>query len=159
MSIEAEKSMMAQMNSSTTSKSDEVVSDVANLEAGSVVEVEDGMKRNLKGRHINMIAIAGMIVSHESRANFVILSADVSPWKGTGLFLSSGKSIARAGPVGALLSYIFMGVITSGVSFTSGEMSAFMPLTGGFVRHASRLVDPALGAALGWNFCKLKVES
>lgn len=74
--------------------------------------------------------------------------------KGTGLFLASGKVIVTAGPVGALLAYIFMGLITSGVAFTSGEISAFMPLSGGFVRHATRIVEPALGAALGWNFCR-----
>jgi amino acid transporter len=27
-----------------------------------------------------------------------------------------------------------------------------MPVTGGFVRHATAFVEPALGAAGGWNF-------
>ncbi|KAA8573415.1 hypothetical protein EYC84_005001 [Monilinia fructicola] len=90
------------------------------------------LKRDLKERHINMIAIAGMI--------------------GTGLFLSSGTTIARAGPAGAWLAYIFMGFVTAGVSYTTGEITAFMPVTGGFVRHATAFVEPALGAATGWNF-------
>lgn len=72
--------------------------------------------------------------------------------QGTGLFLSSGKTIAKAGPVGALLAYIFMGFITAGVAYTTGEITAFMPVTGGFVRHATAFVEPALGAATGWNF-------
>jgi hypothetical protein len=46
-----------------------------------------------------------------------------------------------------------MGLVTAGVAYTTGEITAFMPETGGFVRHASRIVDPALGAATGWNFC------
>jgi amino acid transporter len=29
-----------------------------------------------------------------------------------------------------------------------------MPVTGGFVRHATAFVEPALGAATGWNFCE-----
>lgn len=45
-----------------------------------------------------------------------------------------------------------MGLVTAGVSYTTGEISAFMPDTGGFIRHATRFVDPALGAATGWNF-------
>ncbi|KAJ5903157.1 hypothetical protein N7504_005540 [Penicillium tannophilum] len=95
---------------------------------GNVEEV----KRDLKSRHINMIAIAGMI--------------------GTGLFLSSGQAIATAGPAGAFMAYIVMGFVTAGVSYTTGEMSAFMPSTGGFVRHATKFIEPALGAATGWNF-------
>jgi preprotein translocase subunit Sec61beta len=57
-----------------------------------------------------------------------------------------------AGPGGALLAYIFMGFVTAGVSYTTGEITAFMPVTGGFVRHATAFVEPALGAATGWNF-------
>ncbi|KAF5523635.1 Proline-specific permease [Colletotrichum aenigma] len=98
----------------------------------SVSDAEGGIKRDLSSRHINMIAIAGMI--------------------GTGLFLSSGSVIATAGPAGALLAYIVMGFVTAGVSYTTGEITSFMPATGGFIRHATKFVEPALGAATGWNF-------
>ncbi|KPM42690.1 Proline-specific permease [Neonectria ditissima] len=98
----------------------------------SVAVHSDELKRDLGSRHINMIAIAGMI--------------------GTGLFLSSGQVIATAGPVGALLAYLVMGFVTAGVAYTTGEITAFMPHTGGFVRHATKFVEPALGAATGWNF-------
>jgi amino acid transporter len=75
--------------------------------------------------------------------------------QGTGLFLGSGQVIATVGPAGALLAYIFMGFVMAGVAYTTGEISAFMPDTGGFIRHATRFVEPALGAATGWNFCNL----
>ncbi|KAL4982300.1 amino acid permease/ SLC12A domain-containing protein [Aspergillus falconensis] len=101
------------------------------LNHGQVADTEQ-IRRDLQSRHINMIAIAGMI--------------------GTGLFLSSGQVIAIAGPAGALLAYILMGLITAGVAYTTGEITAFMPCTGGFVRHATKFVEPALGAATGWNF-------
>lgn len=58
------------------------------VEVGSIDEFsipEEHLTRGLESRHIQMIALAGAI--------------------GTGLFLSSGKAIARAGPVGALLGY------------------------------------------------------
>jgi yeast amino acid transporter len=45
-----------------------------------------------------------------------------------------------------------MGLVTAGVSFTTGEITAFKTETGGFVRHATHFVEPALGAAAGWNF-------
>jgi yeast amino acid transporter len=47
-----------------------------------------------------------------------------------------------------------MGFVTAGVSYTTGEITAFMPVTGGFLRHATAFVEPALGAATGWNFCR-----
>ncbi|KAK1637973.1 amino acid permease [Colletotrichum phormii] len=101
-------------------------------ESASIPGDGEGIRRDLESRHINMIAIAGMI--------------------GTGLFLSSGTTIATAGPAGALLAYIVMGLVTAGVSYTTGEVTSFMPSTGGFIRHATKFVEPALGAATGWNF-------
>ncbi|CVK96167.1 probable general amino acid permease [Fusarium mangiferae] len=106
--------------------------DVEMASGNTEVIPSSGLKRELGSRHINMIAVAGMI--------------------GTGLFLSSGQVIATAGPVGALLAYTLMGFVTAGVAYTTGEITAFMPSTGGFVRHATKFVEPALGAATGWNF-------
>ncbi|OKL61712.1 hypothetical protein UA08_02332 [Talaromyces atroroseus] len=108
--------------------------DAPDIESGveSSAGIMEEIRRDMKSRHINMIAIAGMI--------------------GTGLFLSSGSVIAKAGPAGALIAYIIMGFVTAGVSYTTGEISSFMPSTGGFVRHATKFVEPALGAATGWNF-------
>lgn len=39
-----------------------------------------------------------------------------------------------------------------GVSYTTAEITAFMPVSGGFVRHATRFFEPSMGAATGWNF-------
>ncbi|TXT06185.1 hypothetical protein VHUM_03658 [Vanrija humicola] len=70
---------------------------------------------------------------------------------GTGLFLSLGGSIATGGPLGSLLAYFFIGLIVCAVQFALGEVTALVPVTGSFVRHAELLADPALGFALGWN--------
>lgn len=59
-------------------------------------------RRGLHQRHIQMIALAGAI--------------------GTGLFLGSGKAIARAGPLGALMGYTFVGVLVSGVVMSIAEL-------------------------------------
>ncbi|KAL4866515.1 hypothetical protein BDV12DRAFT_210439 [Aspergillus spectabilis] len=108
------------------------MADVETCPIAPRAESDEEIKRDLQSRHINMIAIAGMI--------------------GTGLFLSSGQVIATAGPAGAFLAYILMGFVTAGVAYTTGEITAFIPSTGGFIRHATRFVEPALGAATGWNF-------
>lgn len=49
------------------------------------------LRRELKARHLTMIAIGGSI--------------------GTGLFVASGATVAQAGPGGALLSYIIIGLM------------------------------------------------
>jgi amino acid transporter len=89
------------------------------------------VKQGLHQRHIQMIALAGTI--------------------GTGLFLSSGRAIARSGPLGALLGYAIVGVAGSTVVFAVGEMGALVPLNGGVVRYAMLFFDPALAFANGWN--------
>lgn len=53
------------------------------------------------------------------------------------------------------MGYIFMSLLTASVAFSVGELSAFMPATGGFIRHTTKFVQPALGAAIGWNYCNL----
>lgn len=94
-------------------------------------EESAGLKRGLSQRHISMTALAGAI--------------------GTGLFVGLGSSIRTAGPLGALLGYTVVGLLVCTVQFAIGETAALLPLTGGFVRHAEILADPALGFALGWN--------
>ncbi|KZF24806.1 hypothetical protein L228DRAFT_104472 [Xylona heveae TC161] len=93
-------------------------------------EVSD-LKRGLKQRHIQMIALAGTI--------------------GTGLFLSSGKAIARGGPVGTVIAYTVVGLLVSTIVFAIAELSALVPLSGGIIRPAEYFFDPALGFAQGWN--------
>ncbi|PPQ89499.1 hypothetical protein CVT25_012171 [Psilocybe cyanescens] len=90
------------------------------------------IKRSLQERHLSMIALAGMI--------------------GTGLFLSSGKALAHAGPLGCVLAFMIMGTVTASIAHISAEMSAFKPVEGGFVRHASMWLDRSTGVTTGWNF-------
>ncbi|EAW14678.1 putative arginine transporter [Aspergillus clavatus NRRL 1] len=90
------------------------------------------LKRKLKSRHLQMIAIGGTI--------------------GTGLFISSGTAIAHAGPVGALIAYIFVGSIVYSVMTSLGEVATYMPIPGAFTAYATRLIDPSLGFAMGWIY-------
>lgn len=90
------------------------------------------LKRDLKSRHLTMIAIGGSI--------------------GTGLFLSSGAAIHTAGPGGALLAYALVGAMVYFVMTSLGEMAAFMPTSGAFSTYGSKFVDPAFGFAIGWTY-------
>ncbi|KGR77351.1 amino acid permease [Ureibacillus sinduriensis] len=90
------------------------------------------LKRSLKSRHIAMISLGGTI--------------------GTGLFLASGASIAQAGPGGALVAYVVIGIMVYFLMTSLGEMAAFMPTSGSFSTYATKFVDPAFGFAMGWNY-------
>lgn len=71
---------------------------------------------------------------------------------GTGLFIGTGTSIANAGPVGALIGYIFVGSIVYSVMTALGEVATYIPIPGAFTSYATRLVDPSLGFAMGWIY-------
>ncbi|KAL1867198.1 lysine permease [Paecilomyces lecythidis] len=90
------------------------------------------LKRKLKSRHLQMIAIGGTI--------------------GTGLFIGSGSAIANSGPAGALIAYIFVGTIVYSVMTSLGEMATYIPIPGAFTSYATRLIDPSLGFAMGWIY-------
>ncbi|KAJ7625664.1 amino acid permease/ SLC12A domain-containing protein [Roridomyces roridus] len=92
--------------------------------------IYDGVRRNMKQRHVQMIALAGTL--------------------GTGLFLVSGKAIAIAGPAGALLAFIHVGTICYCMLMCLGEMMCYMPISGGYTHFTERFLDPAAGFALGW---------
>lgn len=71
---------------------------------------------------------------------------------GTGLFIGSGAAIAMAGPVGALIAYIFVGSIVYSVMIALGEIATYIPIPGAFTSYAARLIDPSLGFSMGWIY-------
>ncbi|MBM0442006.1 amino acid permease [Klebsiella pneumoniae] len=90
------------------------------------------LRRELKARHLTMIAIGGSI--------------------GTGLFVASGATISQAGPGGALLSYILIGLMVYFLMTSLGELAAFMPVSGSFATYGQNYVEEGFGFALGWNY-------
>lgn len=94
--------------------------------------VQGQLRRSLKARHLNMIAIGGSI--------------------GTGLFVASGATITDAGPGGALLAYALIGIMVYLVMQSLGEMAAYLPVAGSFQEYGTRFVSPSFGFAMGWNY-------
>ncbi|WP_339007244.1 amino acid permease [Lactococcus formosensis] len=90
------------------------------------------VKRGLKHRHLTMIALGGTI--------------------GTGLFVASGATISQAGPLGALVAYIAIGLMVFFLMTSLGEMASYLPVSGSFASFADRYVDKAFGFAMGWNY-------
>jgi lysine-specific permease len=100
--------------------------------AGSPEKTPRDLKRALKPRHLNMIAIGGSI--------------------GTGLFVASGGTIATAGPGGALVAYALIGLMVYFLMTSLGEMAAYIPVPGCFCTYGSRFIDEGFGFAMGWNY-------
>lgn len=93
---------------------------------------ETKVKRALKQRHIGMIALGGTI--------------------GTGLFVGIATPLSKSGPVGALISYIFMGSIVYFVTQSLGEMATFIPVTSSITVFSKRFLSPAFGVANGYMY-------
>ncbi|KAF9151630.1 hypothetical protein BG015_006414 [Linnemannia schmuckeri] len=94
---------------------------------------QDGLKRDLRLRHMIMIAIASTI--------------------GTGLFLTSGSTIAAAGPGGALLAYVLIGIWLIFVCQAVGEIATLLPLPGAFNAWGGRIFDEAFSFQMTWMYC------
>lgn len=68
------------------------------------------------------------------------------------MFIGSGAAIADAGPIGALIAFIFVGSIVYSVMIALGEIATYIPIPGAFTSYAARLIDPSLGFSMGWIY-------
>ena len=89
------------------------------------------MKRGLKNRHLQMIALGGAI--------------------GTGLFYGSASTIALAGPA-VMLSYLIGGVVIFFIMRMLGEMAVDEPVSGSFSYYATKYWGKFPGFLSGWNY-------
>lgn len=129
--------------------------------AGGVVNgeetVESGehenyaLKKGLKGRHMQMIAIGGSI--------------------GTGLFVGSGGTLESGGPASLvctaassqfllklirrcfqIIGFIVLGIMLLFTVSALAELAVAYPVNGAFFTHTVKFLDPAWGFAMGWNY-------
>lgn len=97
----------------------------------SPAATDGGLKRGLKNRHIQMIALGGAI--------------------GTGLFYGSASSIGMAGP-SITLAYLIGGAVIFLIMRALGEMSWHTPVSGAFSHYAFTNWGPFAGFFSGWNY-------
>jgi amino acid transporter, AAT family len=89
------------------------------------------LSRNLRNRHIQLIAIGGTI--------------------GVGLFLGSARAIHNAGP-GLLLAYALGGVAIFFIMRALGELLTYRPVAGSFATYAEEFCGPFAGFVTGWSY-------
>ncbi len=101
-----------------------------------MAEQQNQLRRGLKSRHIQLIALGGAI--------------------GTGLFLGIAQTIQMAGP-SVLLGYAIAGVIAFLIMRQLGEMVVDEPVAGSFSFFADKYCGHWAGFMSGWNYWVLYV--
>lgn len=123
---------MKEIDDSSSTIDKVIHADTEEIQSREEVHNEDNLARKLTARQVQMIAIAGVI--------------------GTGLFMGTGKSLAKAGPASMLICYCIVGAIVYLTMLCLGEMATLMPVAGSFCTYAGRYIDPAVGFAIFWNY-------
>ncbi|HXP65406.1 MAG TPA: amino acid permease [Steroidobacteraceae bacterium] len=95
------------------------------------VEPPHQLSRSLKGRHLAMISIGGII--------------------GAGLFVGSSSSIKAAGPA-VFISYIITGILILLVMRMLGEMATALPKVRSFTEFARAGLGDGAGFVVGWLY-------
>ncbi|HYL25670.1 MAG TPA: amino acid permease [Burkholderiales bacterium] len=91
----------------------------------------DGLRRSLQRRHMQMIALGGVI--------------------GAGLFVGSGVVIGSAGPA-AIVSFALTGTLVVLVMRMLGEMAVALPAIGGFYEYNRLALGELAGFLTGWMY-------
>ncbi|CAK7236596.1 hypothetical protein SEUCBS140593_009673 [Sporothrix eucalyptigena] len=103
-------------------------------EVGVLHSGEQGqtLNRDLRSRHMQMIAIGGAI--------------------GAGLFVSSGSALHAGGPAPLIICYTIVGFMLLFTCQALAELAVMYPVNGAFYTYVVRFVDPAWGFAVGWDY-------
>lgn len=96
-----------------------------------MAEQKQELKRDLKNRHVQLIAIGGTI--------------------GTGLFLGSGKAIQLAGP-SIIFAYLIVGIAIFFVMRALGELLLSNAGYQSFTDFANDYIGPWAGYVTGWTY-------
>ena len=91
------------------------------------------IKRGLTSRHAQFIAWGGAV--------------------GTGLFITTGKTLVIGGPAFLVGSYVTLAILTYLILTAVTEMARVVPVRGASMNYyASRFVSRSLGFAMGWLY-------
>lgn len=92
---------------------------------------DDEFCRALKERHIQLIALGGII--------------------GSGYFLGTGAVVNQVGP-SVFLAYIFGGLIIYLTMLCLGELAIAIPISGSFINYTADFISPAFACGVGWSY-------
>lgn len=89
------------------------------------------LKKGLKQRHVNMIALGGII--------------------GSSYFVGTGYIVSQMGP-SACLAYILGGIITYLTMACFTELIVAKPCQGSFINYTKTILSPMWACGVGWSY-------
>ena len=92
---------------------------------------QEELNRGLKPRHLQLVALGGII--------------------GSGYFLGTGEVLSSVGPA-AVLSYLLGGCIILCVMLCLGELAVAIPISSSFVTYAKQMISPSWACGVGWSY-------
>lgn len=95
------------------------------------LDLDGGLHRGLKNRHIQLIALGGII--------------------GSCYFLATGAVISQVGP-SVFIAYALGGLIVYLTMLCMGELAVAIPMSGSIVTYAADFVSPAFACGSGWSY-------
>lgn len=101
------------------------------VNAGTI-ENDQGLKRNLKTRHLLWISVGNSI--------------------GLGLWLGSGTSLHTGGPASIFIGYCIAASIVCFLCVAAGELSILYPVPSPFPQWCQKFLDPAAAVTLGFSY-------
>ncbi|KAL2836088.1 amino acid permease-domain-containing protein [Aspergillus pseudoustus] len=131
-------------------KKDSPVSRTGSVEIGQVASNSWSAEAPSKSNETNLSAAIREAVNHRRLNPRQIQLTAIAGSIGAALFVAIGSGV-MSGPLCLFLAFVFWASIVFCIAQCQIEIVTLLPLDGSFIRLAGRMVDPALGVAVGWN--------
>lgn len=99
--------------------------------SGPDIREGEALRRALQPRHLQLIALGGII--------------------GSGYFLGTGEILSTVGPA-VVLSYLLGGLIVVCVMLCLGELAVAYPVSSSFIGYAREMISPTWACGVGWSY-------
>jgi amino acid transporter, AAT family len=104
---------------------------VINHKKNSNIPSDGGYRRGLKDRHVQLIALGGII--------------------GSGYFLGTGAIVNDVGP-SVFIAYLLGGLIVYLTMLCMGELAVAIPISGSFITYTAEFISPIIACGVGWSY-------